>query len=290
MRTLEQLVEQRRVLGDDQTRITNRLTDALKQYFPQPLQWFENKNTRVFCDFLCRWPTLKAVQLARRSTLQRFFSEHHVHYRDVVERRILAIQKATPLTTDEGVVAPNALLVRALVVQLRAALEATEMFNQAIAKRAPAHPDFAIFDSFPAAGPVFAPRLLAAFGEQRERYADAAEAQKYSGIAPVTKRSGNSTWVHWRWKCPTFLRQTLVEWAAMTIPRSFWARAYYEQQRRKGNSHHAAVRALAFKWLRILYRCWHDRTPYDEAAYLRALQKRGSPLIHNLTQSSPQMV
>jgi len=290
MRTLEQLVEQRRVLADDQTRITNRLTDALKQYFPQPLQWFENKNTRVFCDFLCRWPTLKAVQLARRSTLERFFSEHHVHYRDVIERRILAIQQATPLTTDEGVVAPNSLLVRALVVQLRAALEATEMFNQAIAKRAPAHPDFDIFDSFPAAGPVFAPRLLVAFGEQRERYADAAEAQKYSGVAPVTKRSGNSTWVHWRWKCPTFIRQTFVEWSALTIPRSFWARAYYEQQRHKGNSHQAAVRALAFKWLRILYRCWHDRTPYDEATYLRALQKRGSPLIHNLAQSPPQNV
>jgi transposase len=290
MRTLEQLVEQRRVLVDDQTRITNRLTDALKQYFPQPLQWFENKNTRVFCDFLCRWPTLKSVQLARRSTLERFFREHHVHYRDVIERRILAIKQATPLTTDEGVVVPNALLVRALVVQLRAALEATEMFNQAIAKRAPAHPDFDIFDSFPGAGPVFAPRLLVAFGEQRERYADAAEVQKYSGVAPVTKRSGNSTWVHWRWKCPTFMRQTFVEWSALTIPRSFWARAYYEHQRGKGNSHQAAVRALAFKWLRILYRCWHDRTPYDEATYLRALQKRGSPLIHNLAKSSPQSV
>jgi transposase len=290
MRTLEHLVEQRRVLVDDQTRITNRLTDALKQHFPQPLQWFENKNTRLFCDFLSRWPTLKAVQLARRSTLERFFSEHNVHYREVIERRILGIKQATPLTTDEGIVAPNSLLVRALVVQLRAALEAIEMFNQAIAKLAPAHPDFDIFASFPAAGPVFAPRLLVAFGEQRERYACAAEAQKYAGIAPVTKRSGNSTWVHWRWQCPTFIRQTFVEWSALTIPRSFWARAYYEQQRRKGNSHQAAVRALAFKWLRILYRCWHDRTPYDEAAYLRALQKRGSPLIHNLAQSSPQTV
>lgn len=288
MRTLEQLVEHRRVMVDDQTRITNRLTDALKQYFPQPLQWFENKNTRVFCDFLARWLTLKAVKLARRSTLERFFSEHHVQYRDVIERRILAIRQATPLTTDEGVVAPNSLLVRALVVQLRAALEAIEMFNQAIAKLAPAHPDFDIFDSFPAAGTVFAPRLLVAFGEQRERYACAAEVQKYSGIAPVTKRSGNSTWVHWRWKCPTFTRQTLVEWSALTIPRSFWACAYYKQQRGRGNSHQAAVRALAFKWLRILYRCWCDRTPYDEAAYLRALQKRGSPLIQNLAQPSPQ--
>jgi len=65
---------------------------------------------------------------------------------------------------------------------------------------------------------------------------------------------------------------------------------YYEQQRRKGNSHQAAVRALAFKWLRILYRCWHDRAAYDEAADLRALQKRGSPLIHNFAQSSPQTV
>ncbi len=286
MRALEQLVEQRRCLVDDQTRITNRLTSALKNYFPQPLQWFNDKDTTIFCDFLTRWPTLKALKLARRSTLERFFREHHVRYPNVIEQRLQAITSATPLTTDEGVIAPYSLLVQALVAQLRATLNAVERFSQEIDKRARAHPDFAIFDSFPGAGPVFAPRLLTAFGEQRERYTTSADVQKYSGIAPVTARSGNLHWVHWRWKCPTFLRQTFVEWAAQTIPRSFWARAYYQQQRNKGNSHQVAVRALAFKWIRILFRCWQNRTLYDESAYLSNLQKRGSPLIQNLANAS----
>jgi transposase len=286
MRALEQLVEQRRCLVDDQTRITNRLTSALKNYFPQPLQWFNDKDTTLFCDFLARWPTLKALKLARRSTLERFFCQHHVRYPNVIEQRIQAIKSATPLTTDEGVIAPCSLLIQALVAQLRATLAAIETFNQAIDTRARAHPDFAIFGSFPGAGPVFAPRLLAAFGEQRERYTGAADMQKYAGIAPVTARSGNMHWVHWRWKCPTFLRQTFVEWAAQTIPRSFWARAYYQQQREKGNSHQSAVRALAFKWIRILFRCWQNRTPYDESAYLNNLQQRGSPILQNLASSS----
>ncbi len=286
MRTLERLVEQRRCLVDDQTRITNRLTSALKNYFPQPLQWFNDKDTTIFCDFLTRWSTLKALQHARRASLERFFRQHHVRYPKVIEQRVQAIKTATALTTDEGVIAPYSLLVQALVAQLRATLNAIESFNQAIDKRANAHPDFAIFDSFPGAGPVFAPRLLTAFGEQRERYTNAADMQKYSGVAPVTARSGKMHWVHWRWQCPTFLRQTFVEWAAQTIPRSFWARAYYQQQREKGNSHQTALRALAFKWIRILFRCWQNRTPYDESTYLSNLQKRGSPLIHNLADSS----
>jgi hypothetical protein len=119
----------------------------------------------------------------------------------------------------------------------------------------------------------------------RDRFHGADELQKYSGIAPVTQRSGKKSWVHWRWQCPKFLRQTFVEWAAQTINRSFWAGAYYRQQRAKGSSHQAAVRALAFKWIRILYRCWQARTPYDETTYLNALRKRGSPLLRNLNLS-----
>ena len=98
----------------------------------------------------------------------------------------------------------------------------------------------------------------------------------------MTERSGHKHWVHWRWQCPTFLRQTFVEWAAQTINKSFWAGAYYRQQKAKGCSHQAAVRALAFKWIRILYRCWQTSTPYDELTYLDALRRRGSPLLDTL--------
>jgi transposase len=286
MRALAQLVEHRRRVVGDKVRITNRLTSTLKNYFPQVLQWFQEKDTAIFCDFLSRWPTLKAVQLARRATLETFFRAHHVRYAEVIAQRIQAIKLATPLTTDEGVIAPNALLVQALVAQLRVTLQAIAEFDTAIAQHARSHPDFPLFQGLPGAGPVFAPRLLVAFGEQRERYAAAAELQKYAGIAPVTERSGKKSWVHWRLQCPKFLRQTFVEWAAESIRHSFWAQGYYQQQRDRGKTHQAAVRALAFKWIRILYRCWQDRTLYNESVYLQALNSRGSSLIQNLVKEA----
>src|SRR5215831_14295450 len=286
MRALAQLVEHRRRVVGDKVRITNRLTSTLKNYFPHVLHWFQEKDTTIFCDFLSRWPTLKAAQLARRATLETFFRAHHVRYADVIAHRIQAIKAATPLTTDDGVIAPNALLVQALVAQLRVTLQAIADFDTAIAQCAQNHPDFPLFQALPGAGPVFAPRLLVAFGEQRARYATAAELQKYAGIAPVTERSGKQSWVHWRLQCPKFLRQTFVEWAAESIRHSFWAQVYYQQQRDKGKAHQAAVRALAFKWIRILYRCWQERTPYDESVYLQALKRRGSSLIQNLAKAS----
>jgi len=286
MRALAQLVEHRRRLVGDKVRLTNRLTSALKNYFPHVLQWFQEKDTAIFCDFLSRWPTLKAAQLARRTTLEDFFRAHHVRSADVITTRIEAIKNARALTTDDGVITPNVLLVQALVAQLRVTVQAIADFDSAIAQRAQDHPDFPLFDALPGAGAVFAPRLLVAFGEQRERYASAAELQKYAGIAPVTERSGKKSWVHWRWQCPTFLRQTFVEWAAESIRHSFWAQVYYQQQRDKGKAHQAAVRALAFKWIRILYRCWQERLPYDESTYLQALRRRGSSLIHNLAKAS----
>ena len=99
----------------------------------------------------------------------------------------------------------------------------------------------------------------------------------YVGVAPLTERSGNKCWVHWRCSCSTFLRQSFVEWVAQTITRSYWAKAYYESYRARGGSYQAALRALAFKWIRVLYRSWVNRTPYDESRYLMALQNRQAP-------------
>src|SRR5262249_30434958 len=119
MRALAQLVEHRRRLVGDKVRLTNRLTSALNNYFPQVLQWSPDKDTAIFCDFLSRWPTLKAAQLARRSTLEGFFRAHHVRSVDVIAPRLQAIKSAMALTTDDGVITPNVLLVQALVAQLR---------------------------------------------------------------------------------------------------------------------------------------------------------------------------
>ncbi len=279
MRTLMTLVEQRRRLMNDRVRITNRLRNALKQYYPQALEWFDRIDTLLFCDFIKRWPSLTQAKRARHATFQKFFHEHNMFRTALLEQRVTAIKSATPLTTDEAVIVPYRLQALTLVAQLELALESIRTYDEEIAALAPQHPDYGLFSTLPGAGPSLAPRLLIAFGEQRDRFASAAEVQKYAGIAPVTERSGQKTWIHWRWQCSTFLRQTFVEWAAQTINKSYWAGLYYYQQRAKGCSYQAAVRALAFKWIRILYRCWITRTPYDEARYLKALKDRGSPLL-----------
>ena len=280
IRMLASLVEQRRNLVADKIRTTNRLRVALKQYYPQMLEWFDHIDTLLFCDFLTRWPTLLQVKRARKSTLRKFFHAHNMRFERVVERRLDAIKTATPLTLDAAVVVPHRLQASVYVEQLRVMLNAIKQFDVEIENVAQQHEDYALFTALPGAGPSLAPRLLVAFGEQRERYKSAADLQKYSGVAPVTERSGKKHWVHWRWQCPTFLRQTFVEWAAQTINKSFWAGEYYRQQREKGSTYQAAVRALAFKWIRILYRCWQTRTPYNEVVYLKALERRGSTLLN----------
>lgn len=279
MRALRRFVEARRDLVQDRVRITNRLTFTLKAYFPQVLDWFRDKETDVFAAFLERWPSLLDVQRARRDTIVDFFHAHNVRRAATVDRRIEAIRSERPLTSDPAVIEPARALVGALLPQLRAVSAGIDRLDGEIAQRCQDLPDYRLFADLPGAGPVYASRLLAAFGEQRDRFADAAAFQKYAGIAPVTERSGNKHWVHWRWACPTFLRQTFVEWVASSIPHSFWARAFYQRHKAKGASHNATIRALAFKWIRILFRCWIDKTPYNESRYLSALQQRQSPLL-----------
>jgi transposase len=234
----------------------------------------------LFCDFLTRWPSLPVVRQATRKTLETFFHAHNCRRAKLIEGRLESIRCAVALTDDPGIVAPHRLLALMLVAQPRTALAAIDVFDKEIATVARTLPDFDLFDRLPGAGPHLTPRLLAAFGEQRDRFKGADELQKYSGIAPVTERSGKKSWVHWRWQCPTFLRQSFVEWAGQTINKSFWAGAYCRQQRAKGGS--SAVRELAFNWIRILYRCWQAGTRYDESIYLNALRKRGSSLLKNL--------
>ncbi|MFN7139962.1 MAG: transposase, partial [Limisphaerales bacterium] len=138
------------------------------------------------------------------------------------------------------------------------------------------HPEAYLFEKLPGAGPALAPRLLAFFGTDRSRYATAANVQTFCGIAPVTKSSGKTQVVYFRQACPNFARQTFHEFARLSIHGSQWARNYVDYYKAKGKQFHAIIRALAFKWIRILFHCWKNRTPYNENSYMQTLQKRGS--------------
>ena len=288
-RELAALVEARRQAVNLRTRLACRLISTLKSYYRQALDLIgEDVYSPLALDFLTQWPSLPALQRARTETVRRFYYAHRSRRADVVEERLNLIASATPLTTDPAVVAPAQLTVQLLVEQLRVLAVAIQRYETRQAELFAAHEDAPLFASFPGAGAIFAPRLLAAFGSDRTRYASALAIQQYSGIAPVTERSGNRCWVHWRWGCPKFVRQSFHEYANESIRHSLWARAFYASQQQAGKSHQAIIRALAYKWQRIMWRCWQNREPYNEVYYLTMLQKRGSKLLKLIAEPVEQ--
>lgn len=283
-RLIGTLTEDRRHLVDLRTQLTNRLQARLKLYFPLILELFRPRTklyAPVVCELVLRWGSLGELQQAGSDAIRSFFSLHQLH-RKTIEQNLTKIAQATPLTEDEAIVRSGRLHAQALARQLLELQSAIAQCEAELAKLMQRHPDAQLFTSLPGAGDALAPRLLTAFGTDRERMESAGDLQTFSGIAPVTKRSGKSHFVVRRWACPGFLRQTFHEFARCSVAHSTWAAAYYRMQRERGKKHHAAIRALAFKWIRILYRCWQERTPYDEAVYLQALQRRSAPLLHTL--------
>lgn len=284
-RKLAALVEARRGFVNLRTQLLNQLTAALKGSFPQALQLAaEDLSSRLATDFLLKWPSLSAVQEAKASTLRAFYYGHNCRSEKLILERIELITSAVALTEDEAIVGPSVLLIQTLAQQLAALRPAIAEYEKQIDALFAAHPDQAIFASLPGAGAALAPRLLAACGSRRERFPDAASLQRASGIAPVTERSGKGQhWVHMRWSCPKFVRQSFHEFAGCSIRYCDWARCCYEHLRARGKGHHTAIRAIAFKWLRIIWRCWMDRTAYCDAAYAAQLQRRGLTMYEKLS-------
>jgi transposase len=281
-RSIQMLTEDRRRVVDQRTALTNQLTAVLKMYFPQALDWFGELHTERACAFLQRWPSLQQLKQATASSIRKFYKTQGYRGNDKLEQLLVNITKAQPLTNDSAVLLSCSMKVDTLVQQIPLLTRAIRRYDEKIAALFEQHDDSTLFGSFPGAGPALGPRLLAAFGSNRDRFEHASEMQELAGIAPVTERSGQGIWIHWRLACSKFLKQTFQEFSGCSIIQSDWARAFYDQLRKRGKSHHAALRALAFKWIRIMFRCWKDRKPYDETIYRKSLELRRSPLADDL--------
>jgi hypothetical protein len=272
-RSLQFLTEQRRALVNQHTRQVQVLTHWLKQVFPQILGWFDDVSTALVGDLLERWPDLAKLKRARPETLLQFFHDHNCRSVERNQQRLKELRTAVPATHDEALLRTANLMIQSCLQMLALLRTSIEQFDGQIQAVYQTHPDRFLMESLPGAGPVLEPRLIAALGTDRSRFQSAADMACCVGIAPVTESSGNSRWIHWRWQCSKFVRQTFHEWAACTVRKDGWARDHYERQRAKGKGHHAAVRSVAYKWIRILYRCWKDSVPYSEQRYLQALSR-----------------
>lgn len=267
-RLLATLCQMRRDTVNERTRLGNHLTARLKLAYPVVLEVCSDVTSNLALSLLQRWPTMALLQAARPQTLRQFFHQHHIRMPKQIEQRLELIAQARPLVSGPAVLLPAELDIKRLVNEIKTLLPAIDDYEKRIARLYASHPDAFIFKSLPGAGPALGPRLLCALGSQRERWPSALELQTFSGLSPVCISSGKMSTVHMRRACPKYLRQTFHEFAGCSTRYCQWARDYYEKLRARGKKHHTALRSLAWRWVRIMWRIWQDHTPYDEAVCL----------------------
>lgn len=280
-RRIAHLCQARRQLVDESTRLKLQLQALLKTFFPLLLT-FGDVASDLVLEVLRRWADPRQFRRVHPQTLKKLFQKHGMRNEERLEERIQAIRKTPLLTRDAPLIESLVFRVTALAGQLKPVLEQIAALEQALDKAMRAHPDAALFQGPPGAGKAMAPRLLAAFGSDRERFDSGDEVAVVSGIAPVTRQSGKTKIVTRRRGCSKFLKQTFHEFADHARKWCRWSKAYYAWLKSKGMGHHAAVRKLASRWIRILYRMWKTRTAYDEARYLQRMHQTNHPLLQFL--------
>lgn len=284
-RQLASLVEERRHLVDRRADLGNELTAVLKLYFPAILML---KATKPYAAFMLalvtKYPTLKAIQKAGANKLRKFF--HARGLQKHVETRIETLLTAMPLSSDETLLQSGSRRAVNLCEQLQLLSKLIKRIEDELTRLLPQHPNHAVAKSFPEAAVVTQARLIVAMGDDRSRFPTAESLSTYSGIAPVTIQSGRMKVVRRRWACPVFMKQTFHEYAGQSLRGGGWAKAFYDLQISRGKSTQVARRALAFKWQRIINRCWISGQPYSESAYIERLRATGSPIIALLNKAT----
>lgn len=278
-RKLALLCELRRRAVDQRTGLVNAIVSCLKLYFPQALNWAADMTSNMACHFLKKWATLEAIQRSRPDTIRSFYQQQHCRNSKLIDQRLADIRDAVALTSDPVIIQPYALLVASYARIILELNDTIDMYQEQIDLLFAQHPDHDLFASLPGAGQVMAPRLLVAMGHDRSRYESASDVQQFTGIAPITRRSGTLISVSRRTGKPNFTHQSFLEFSQHSVGFSLWANAFYHHQRSLGKGRYAALRALAYKWIRIIFHCWKHNQLYDEQRYIRSLERANSPLF-----------
>ena len=282
------LVQELKVLTHDQdgliqaqTRLVNQLTACLKAYYPAALTLFAKLQQPTTLAFLRVYPTLDAARSASVEELTAFL-QAQPHYPGPVKaaHRLWKQLHAPQLHADPVTTRAKTRLMLALVSQLGPLMEQLSAYDEEIQRLFLTPPDRQVFLSLPGTGKRLAPRLLAGWGDDRERFGSAASVQALAGTAPVPYESGKFARARKRRACIKPLkpwRNALYQFAWQSTTQEEWALAYYRRKRGEGKSHSVALRALANLWVRIIHALWLKRVRYDPALFLAARQAHARP-------------
>jgi transposase len=269
-RALRALVRGREDLVTQRVALANQLRALLERFWPGAAGIFADVDSPIALAFLARYPTPQSAERLGDRRLAQFLRRHAYCGRRT-PAELLARLRAAPVThVGETECEASGELVRGLVAVLGPLVAQIQQLAAAIAATLADHPDGALIQSLPRSGTVNAAQILAELGDDRTRFLTPEQLAAEAGVAPVTRASGKHRAVVFRWACNKRLRQAVTTFADNSRHASPWARAVYTQARARGCEHAHAIRILARAWVRILWRCWQDRQPYNVAAHRAA--------------------
>jgi transposase len=266
---LRGLVRDRERILAEQVRVEAQLRSILESYHPGAAHLFSSIDRQITLAFVRRYPTPAHAERIGLARMERFLARESYRGR-VPAPVLLARLRAHLIGGSPGTVAGRRRGALAYCDLLELLNRQLDEFDHALAETLARHPDAKLFGSFPGVGAHTAAVLLAEIGEDRERFPTAAALLAEAGLAPVTRSSGRMRRVRFRYAANGHLRRAFMWWAFTSIRLSPWARDAYEAGRARGQRFHRALRGLAARWARVLWRCWQDRVPYLAARHAEA--------------------
>lgn len=256
MRTRDDLVAAR-------VAASNQLAALLDAHWPGAKVVFAALWSAISLAFLTRYPTPADAAALGEKRLASFLQRQGYSGKKPAAVLLARLRGAPAGTTDPVATAGLRAAVLAQVAILTALNTAIKDLDRATAERMDAHPDGHLFRSLPRAGTINAAQILAEWGEAREVFDHPDTIAALAGVTPVTRASGKQRGVSFRWACNKRLRQAIVTFAANSRFSSPWAADIYDRARASGKDHPHATRVLARAWIRVIWRCWQNNTPYN---------------------------
>jgi len=246
-------------------RQTNQLRSTLREFYPAALEAFDELAGRDALAVLAIAPTPTAGRLLSRSkiaaALRRGGRQRRIDERTIeIQTALRTEQLEAPALVADAMGATVTALV-AVIGQMQTQIDRLET---ELADRFEQHPDAKIIRSLPGLGMTLGARVLAEFGDDPNRYADAKSRKNYSGMSPITRASGKHHVVLARYARNKRLSDACYQWAFAALTASPGARAFYDARRTSGDTHNRALRALANRLVGILHGCLRHHTLYDE--------------------------
>lgn len=266
-------------LIEQRTALVLQLKEALHEYYPAALEAFDDWVSSAAWAFVIAFPTPQLLVACGKRRWEKFLHSHRMYRQTTYQQRLEIFARADHFCGPPAVTAAKSRLAVVLVKQLQLLDKQLQDYRQAIENLFDRHPDRDIFNSLPGIGAKVAPRLLSEFGSHRDRFETHQSIQTYAGSAPVTRESGKTRVVMFRRSCNKHLRSAANFLADLSRAKCVWAQVYYEQKREQGKSHSTALRCLAQRWLKILWKMWQTRQPYNEALHLLNQTRHGSWVV-----------